>query len=70
MDTTTCRTAYPSDNCDEEWDFAAPYLIVVKTDATRHDYDLREVLNGLRCMIRTGSPWHSMPYDLPPWHKE
>jgi transposase len=28
---------------------------------------LREVLNGLRWVVRTGSPWRYMPHDLPPW---
>lgn len=31
-----------------------------------HDL-LREVLNGLRWIVRTGSPWRYMPHDLPPW---
>ena len=30
-------------------------------------HDLREVLNGLRWVVRTGSPWRYMPHDLPPW---
>jgi transposase len=28
---------------------------------------LREVFNGLRWVVRTGSPWRYMPHDLPPW---
>src|SRR5215213_8194991 len=31
------------------------------------NHDLREVFNGLRWVVRTGSPWHYMPHDLPPW---
>ena len=26
-----------------------------------------EVFNGLRWVVRTGSPWRYMPHDLPPW---
>jgi transposase len=68
MDTTTVRNHYPSDISDEEWDFIAPYLTLMKADAPQRDHDLREVLNGLRWIVRTGSPWRYMPHDLPPWH--
>jgi transposase len=30
-------------------------------------WPLREVLNGLRWIVRTGAPWRLMPHDLPPW---
>jgi transposase len=61
------RKPYPSDVSDEEWAFAAPYLALVREDAPQRSHDLREVLNGLRWVVRTGSPWRYMPHDLPPW---
>ena len=61
------RKPYPSDVSDEEWAFAAPYLALVREDAPQREHDLREVLNGLRWVVRTGSPWRYMPHDLPPW---
>ena len=61
------RKPYPSDVSDEEWAFVAPYLTLVREDAPQRTHDLREVLNGLRWVVRTGSPWRYMPYDLPPW---
>jgi transposase len=61
------RKPYPSDVSDEEWEFVAPYLALVREDAPQRDHDLREVLNGLRWVVRTGSPWRYMPHDLPPW---
>ncbi len=61
------RKPYPSDVSDEEWHFVAPYLVLVREDAPQRDHDLREVLNGLRWVVRTGSPWRYMPHDLPPW---
>jgi transposase len=68
MDTTATRNTYPSDISDEEWDFVAPYLTLMKPDAPQRDHDLREVLNGLRWIVRTGSPWRYMPHDLPPYY--
>jgi transposase len=68
MDTIASRNRYPSDISDEEWDFVAPYLTLMKPDAPQRDHDLREVLNGLRWIVRTGSPWRYMPHDLPPYY--
>jgi transposase len=61
------RKAYPSDVSDQEWAFVALYLALVREDAPQRYYDLREVLNGLRWIVRTGSAWRFMPHDLPPW---
>src|SRR5829696_1172415 len=58
---------YPSDVSDEEWHFVAPYLALVREDAPQREYDLREVFDGLRWVVRTGSPWRYMPHDFPPW---
>ncbi len=68
MDTSLTRNPYPSDVSDEEWHFLAPYLTLMKEDAPQRDHDLREVFNGLRWIVRTGSPWRYMPHDLPPYH--
>ena len=66
METQHIRDAYPSDVSDEEWAFVAPYLTLMKEDAPQRDHDLREVFNGLRWIVRTGSPWRYLPHDLPP----
>jgi transposase len=61
------RKPYPSDVCDEEWAFVAPYLALLREDAPQREHDLHEVFNGLRWVVRTGSPWRYMPHDLPRW---
>ncbi|CAX17065.1 transposase of ISMdi26, IS5 family (plasmid) [Methylorubrum extorquens DM4] len=63
----TDRPAYPSDVSDEEWALVAPYLALLREDSAQRDYDLREVFNGLRYIVKTGAPWRFMPHDLPPW---
>lgn len=68
METTAARNRYPSDISDEEWNGVAPYLTLMKADAPQRDHDLREVFNGLRWIVRTGSPWRYLPHDLPPYH--
>ena len=62
------RKGYPSDVGDEEWEFCAPYLTLMKEDAPQREHPLRELYNGLRWFVRAGCPWRMMPNDLPPWH--
>ena len=61
------RKPYPSDVTDDEWSFVLPYLTLMREDAPQREHSLREVFNGLRWIVRTGSPWRYMPNDLPPW---
>ena len=64
------RKPYPGDVSDEEWVFVAPYLALLRQDAPQRDHDeraAREVLNGLRWVLRTGSPGYTCPTICPPW---
>jgi transposase len=61
------RKPYPSDVRDDEWAFVAPYLTLMTETAPQRIYELREVFNGLRYIVKTGAPWRWMPNDLPPW---
>src|SRR5438309_760137 len=58
---------YPSDVSDAEWEFVAPYLCLLPEDAGQRVYNLRDVLDGLRWIVRSGSPWRYLPKDFPPW---
>ena len=61
------RKPYPSDITDEEWDFCAPYLTLMREEAPQRTYPLREIFNALRWFVRAGCPWRMIPNDLPPW---
>jgi transposase len=64
---STPRRPYPSDVTDDEWAFVAPYLTLMDEKAPQRRYELREVFDALRWLVRTGSPWRYLPNDLPPW---
>jgi len=64
----TVRKPYATDVTDDEWDFCAPYLTLMREDAPQREHDLRELFNGLRWLVRTGGHWRLMPHDFPPWH--
>jgi transposase len=61
------RTAYPSDVTDAEWEFLVPYLTLMTEDAPQREYDLRDVFDGLRYVVKTGCQWAFLPHDFPPW---
>ena len=61
------RKSYPSDVLDDEWDFIAPYLTLVRADSPQRTHDLREVFNALRYVVRTGIAWRYLPIHFPPW---
>jgi transposase len=61
------RKRYPSDGSDEEWRFVAPYLTLVTPAVSQRDYELRDVWDALRWLVRSGAPWRYLPGDFPPW---
>jgi transposase len=61
------RKPYPSDVTDDEWAFVAPYLALLREDAHQRRHDLREVLNAVRWLVKTGCQWRYMPTHFPPW---
>ncbi len=62
------KERYPSDVCDDEWTFIAPYLTLMTEYAPQREHSLRDVFNGLRWIVRSGAQWRMMPRDLPPWY--
>ena len=58
---------YPSDVSDAEWAFVVPYLCLLPEDSGQRVYNLRDVFDGLRWIVRSGSPWRYLPKDFPPW---
>ncbi len=61
------KKPYPSDLSDEEWQFVAPYLTLMRQDAPQREHSLRELFNALRWLARAGAPWRMLPHDFPPW---
>ena len=61
------KKRYPSDVEDDEWQFIVPYLTMMTLDAIQRKYDLREVFNALRYLVKTGAPWRYLPDSFPPW---
>jgi putative transposase len=58
---------YPTDLTDEEWSRVEPLLPKAAKKGRRRKVDLREVLNAIRYLARTGCGWRMLPKDFPPW---
>jgi putative transposase len=58
---------YPTDLTDEEWQRIAPLLPKPAKRGRKRDVELREVLNAIRYMTRSGGGWRMLPKDFPPW---
>ncbi len=58
---------YPSDLTDEEWEIVKPILEKVEHYQTGRPrtVDLREVVNALLYLNKTGCPWRYLPKDFP-----
>jgi putative transposase len=58
------RKPYPSDLTDEQWAIIQP-LIPVNTTGRPRRVDMREVLNAIFYLNRSGCQWDMLPHDLP-----
>lgn len=61
------RKPYSTDLTDKEWAILAPLIPPAKPGGRPREVDMREILNGLLYLLRTGCAWRMIPHDLPPW---
>ena len=58
------RKPYPSDLTDEQWAIIE-LLIPINTTGRPRTVDMREVLNAIFYLNRSGCQWDMLPHDLP-----
>lgn len=63
----TSRSRYPSDLTEAEWEILQPLMPAVRRDVRPRKYELREVVNAIRYLQRTGCSWRMLPHDFPPY---
>jgi putative transposase len=59
------RKPYPSDLTDAQWEIVRP-LIPAYTVGRPREVDMREVVNAILYLNRSGCQWDMLPHDLPP----
>jgi putative transposase len=61
------REGYPSDMTDEEWRLLEPWIPPAKPGGRPRKYAMREIVNAIRYVLRTGCSWRLLPHDFPPY---
>ena len=60
------RKRYPSDLTDAQWELIAELLPSAKATGRPREVNLREVINTILYLNRTGCQWDMLPHDLLP----
>jgi putative transposase len=58
---------YASDLSDDEWQRIAPLIPDAKPGGRPRKFEMRQLVNGMLYLTRTGCQWRMLPHDFPPW---
>lgn len=61
------RESYPTDLTDAQWKRLKELLPPPKPGGRPRTVNLREVINGILYLLRSGCPWRMIPHEFPPW---
>ena len=61
------RRGYPSDLSDAEWEEIKHYIPKSKVGGRPRSVDIREIVNAILYVTRSGCSWRMLPHDLPKW---
>jgi putative transposase len=61
------RKPYPTDLSDAEWNYIQPHLPAPKGHGRPRIHDLREILNAVFYLLKSGCQWRLLPHDFPRW---
>jgi transposase len=59
----------PSDRTDQEWSVLEPLLPPAQPGGRPRTVRMREGMNALLDVDRTGCQWRALPQDFPPWRR-
>ena len=62
---TKSRMTYPTDLNDTEYGRIAPLLEPTSHRGRPREISLREILNAIFYVLKTGCGWRKLPHDLP-----
>jgi putative transposase len=64
--TTQSRRVYATDLTDAQWEILRVLLPPAPGGGRPRTTDIREVVNAILYVLRTGCAWHLLPHDFPP----
>ena len=60
------RKPYPTDLCDDQWNYIEPHMPAPKGYGRPRIHSTREILNAIFFyVLRSGSQWRMLPHDFP-----
>src|SRR5437763_10077747 len=63
----TSTKPYASDLSDKAWAILEPLIPSAKPGGRPRSVDMRQILNGIFYMLRSGCAWRLFPHDYPAW---
>jgi len=60
------RKPYPSDLTDAQWTNLEPLIPAAKHGGRPREVDMREIVNAMLYINRSGCQWDMLPHDFPP----
>src|SRR6266571_3200245 len=63
----TSMKMYASDLSDQEWAILEPLIPPAKTGGRPRSVEMRQILNGIFYLLRSGCAWRLLPHDYPGW---
>ena len=61
------RKNYATDLSDKEWAYLCRHLPEMPKDVKMRVHALRDILDAIFYVLKSGCPWRLMPGDFPPW---
>ena len=61
------KKRYPSDLTEKQWDQLKQYVPKAKPGGRPREVEMREILNAIFYVVKSGCPWRWLPKDFPPW---
>jgi len=61
------RTAYATDLTAAQWALIEPLIPPAQPGGRPRSVDVREIVNAIFYLLRSGCTWRLLPHDLPPW---
>jgi putative transposase len=61
------RKHYPTDISDAQWNYMKPHLPASKGLGRPRTHDLREIVNAVLYVLKSGCQWRLLPHHFPRW---
>lgn len=61
------RKSYETDVTDGQWAIIAPLIPKAKPGGRPREVDMREIINAIFYLLKSGCTWRMLPNDFPEW---